>query len=83
MPRLVVTNTRAIDVPSLALHRPLPELSQKRITKAVREALRKQFGLENVRVSCSAVLSQERIWTGKCRIEGTEYSYRLMGGLYD
>jgi hypothetical protein len=83
MPRLVVTNTQAIDIPDLAVRRPLRELSEKRITKAVREALRKQYGLENVTVSCSATLSQGQIWTGKCRIEEKEYSYRLMRGLYD
>ena len=81
--RLVVMNTRVIDVPGLGLHRSLRELSEKRITKAVRDALRNQYGVDNVEVSCSATLSQERIWTGKCRVDGTEYSYRLMAGLYD
>jgi hypothetical protein len=83
MARLVVMNTLEFEIPSLGLRAALHELSQKRITKAVREALRREYGLDNVEVSCTATLSQGRIWTGKCHINGIEYSYRLMRGLYD
>ena len=39
MPRLVMMDIREIDVPGLAVQRPLYELSEKRITRAVRQAL--------------------------------------------
>ena len=86
MARLVVTNQMmsdlAIEIPGLARQKPLHELSQKRITKAVRDALRQQDCGE-IEVSCSATLSQD-IWIGSCRINGIKFGYRLMsGGLYD
>jgi GTP cyclohydrolase I len=79
--RLVLTDVRQLSIPGLGSHRPFRKLSQKRITKAVREALRKEYGSENVEVSCSATHYQG-IWKGTCRIGRTCYSYRLMAGLY-
>jgi hypothetical protein len=78
---LVLSDIREIPIPGLGSNRDFHELNQKRITKAVREALRKEFGPENVEVSCSAVLNHG-IWTGKCSVDGTPYFYRLMAGLY-
>jgi 23S rRNA C2498 (ribose-2'-O)-methylase RlmM len=86
MARLVVSNPTmsdlAIEIIDLARYKSLHELSEKRITKAVRDALRKQ-GCAGVEVSCSASLSGD-VWVGKCRIDGISFDYRLMrGGLYD
>lgn len=81
MPRLILMHTRRIEIPRLDPQRRLQELTQEIITKAVREALRKQYGPDKVKVSRSAVLDRGRIWTGKCRIDGLEYSYLLMEGL--
>jgi hypothetical protein len=79
--RLVLSDIRKMDIPGLGSQRAFRELSQKRITKAVRAALREEYGPDNVEVSCSATC-YHGIWSGKCRINGTPYSYRLMSGLY-
>ena len=81
MARLVVMNTKAIDIPGLARHRAFDKLSQKRITKAVRDTLRAKYGTDNVEVSCTAVWKQG-MWTGDCWINGEKCLYRVMRGLY-
>lgn len=42
--RLVLSDIRKMDIPGLGSQREFRELSQKRITKAVRAALREQYG---------------------------------------
>ena len=83
MVRLVVTNPAmsdfAIDIFGLARQKPLHKLGQKRVTKAVRDALRND-GFDDIEVSCSATLSESRIWLGKCRINGVEVGYQLVSG---
>ena len=79
--RLVLSDIRKLDIPGLGSQREFRELSQKRITKAVSTALRNEYGTDNVEVSCSA-MCYGGIWSGKCRVKGTAYSYRLMAGLY-
>lgn len=74
-------NTKAIDISGLARNKALDTLSQKRITKAVREMLRAKYGFDNVEVSCTAVLKQG-MWTGDCWINGEQCLYRVMRGLY-
>lgn len=81
MARLVLRDIRQMEISGLGSHRPFRELSQKRITKAVREALREQYGSDKVEVSCSATCNGG-IWAGKCRVNGTSYSYQVMSGLY-
>jgi hypothetical protein len=78
--RLVLSDIRKLDIPGLGSQREFRQLSQKRITKAVRAALREQYGTD-VEVSCSATCNGG-IWAGTCRVNGTSYSYRLMSGLY-
>lgn len=82
MALLVYMGSKKLDIPGLAHNKLLAELSQKRITKAVRETLRKQYGFPNVKVSCTATIVHGSIWTGKCTINGIETPYRLMAGLY-
>ena len=53
-----------------------PQLSEKRITKAVREELRRKYGESRVEVSCTA-LFHEGCWRGRCEIDGSKYEYRV------
>ena len=81
MARLLVTNPAmsdfAIDIFGLARRKALHKLGQKRVTRTVRDALR-NYGFDDIEVSCSATLSESRIWLGKCRINGVEVGYQLM-----
>jgi len=77
MARLVIAKSEAIEIPGLARNRPFDELSQKRVTRAAREALRAKYGHHNVEVSCSAFL-RNGIWIGQCSINGTKVPYQLM-----
>jgi hypothetical protein len=72
----------AIDIFVLARQKPLHKLSQQSITKAVRDALR-NYGFDDIEVSCSATLSEGRIWSGKCRINSVEVGYQLISGPID
>ena len=83
MARLIVMGTQELEISNLGRNKSLYELSEKRITKAVRAALREKYGFGEVEVSCAAVLSRGRVWTGRCCVRGIETSYQLMAGLYD
>ncbi len=56
--------------------RNFPNLSEKRITKAVRGALRNEYGHEHVEVSCAAAFGNGE-WVGACDIQGEPQRYRL------
>ena len=75
---LKVTNGYETAVPGLARNKSLLALSQKRITKAAREALRKEYGDKNVEVSCSAQVSVQE-WHGECKLSGVEHQYTISG----
>jgi hypothetical protein len=64
---LILTNGYKASLTGLGKIRGLRGLSEKRISKAVREELRKQFGMQNVRVSCAAKLFADG-WHGCCEI---------------
>ena len=74
--KLLVDNGWGCRLPGLGKIRPLLMLSEKRITKAVRQALRQQFGDYDVDVSCSADLRGQE-WRGRCEIGGISYGYRI------
>jgi len=57
---LSVSNSFKADLPGLGRNRGYAGLSAKRVSKAVRQALRNQYGSPNVEVSCSI----ERIENG-------------------
>lgn len=80
MARLVLSDIRKMEIPGVGANRRFGKLSQKRITKAVRKALRQEYGSARVEVSCSAIFDRG-FWIGKCRIGGTPYSYQLSAGL--
>jgi len=69
-------------VPGLARNKSLLALSQKRITKAAREAFRKKYGEENVEVSCSAQVSAGE-WHGECKLCGVEHRYTISNLISD
>jgi hypothetical protein len=56
--------------------RPLLSLSEKRVTKAVREELRKRYGFDETEVACDATYSSNE-WRGKCRIAGEPMTYTV------
>ena len=65
-----------VQLPGLGKVRPFATLSEKRITKATRDALRDRYGVNGVEVSCSAKM-RDKQWWGECEIDGISYSYRI------
>ena len=76
MPILFVDNGFRHELPGLGKNTPFGELSEKRVTKAVRECLRRYYGHTAVEVSCDAHMSSGA-WEGQCEINGREYRYRI------
>ena len=74
MPTLIVTNGWSHTIQGLGRNHPFPSLSEKRVTKATREALRWKYGFGQVRVSCAAEF-ESGVWRGCCWIGGQEHGY--------
>jgi hypothetical protein len=75
MPFLIVGD-KQVAVPGLGKNRSLADLSQKRVTKATREALRSEYGHENVTCSCRATFASGK-WIGQCYIHGQIHIFRI------
>jgi hypothetical protein len=71
-----VSNGMVQSLSSLGKIREFEMLSEKRITKCIREALRLKYGNLVVRVSCSAEFRDSR-WYGVCWIEGEKLNYTI------
>lgn len=76
MAMLTVGNVFATAIPGLGRNQNFPNLSQKRITKVVRGALRAQYGDARVEVSCEAVFANGE-WAGTCQLAGHPHCYRV------
>ena len=76
MPTLTVGNGFTTTIPGLGRNQNFPNLSEKRITRAVRDALREQYGDGRVEVSCSAAFEKGE-WVGACEIAGQPQSYSV------
>lgn len=76
MPTLTIGNGFTATIPGLGRNQNFPNLSEKRITKAVRAALRDEYGDRRVEVSCAAAFDNGE-WVGACEIEGEPQQYRL------
>jgi hypothetical protein len=76
MSTLTVSNGYRVPLLRLGRNRAIQNLSQKRITKAVREELRQRYGLSNVEVCCSARLTSDG-WRGSCKIHQEDLSYKI------
>ena len=74
MASLKVSNGYEQSLAGLGKIRQFERLSEKRITKCVREALRRQHRINGVKVSCSAHFLNSR-WHGVCWIGGQEFNY--------
>lgn len=79
MSTLSVDNGCQIPLPGLGKNRALRNLSKKRVSKAVREALRKQYGPPNVEVGCTPVRASDS-WHGSCKIHQEKFSYKVTAG---
>jgi len=77
MPTLIVTNGFTEDLPGLGKITPFLALSEKRVTKAVRECLRHQYGFSAVEVSCEAHVEKNE-WQGWCHISGEKWKYCVL-----
>jgi len=77
MPKLTVENRFSCTLPGLGKIAAFESLSQKRITKVAREALRKTYGEPNVEVSCIAEFGASA-WAGRCVIGGQPFKYRIV-----
>jgi hypothetical protein len=76
MPTLTVTNGYRKDLPGLGSIQAFAALSQKRVTKSAREALRQKYGQLAVEVSCTAEFDGTG-WMGTCKINGDPHRYRI------
>lgn len=76
MPKLEIDNGFSQDIPGLGKIRPFADLSSKRISKCVRDVLRKEYGFSNAHVSCEPML-RDGIWVGNCEINGETHIYRI------
>ena len=76
MPQLSLANGYKQTLPGLGRYQAFDTLSEKRITKCVREALRKRFGFSAVTVSCSAEFDG-REWRRACTSAGNPLGYRI------
>ena len=76
MNTLKVSNGYGVILPNLGKTRDLPSLSERRITKTVRDELRKWYGPENVEVSCDATFHEGR-WRGRCKIWAERFDYTV------
>jgi hypothetical protein len=77
MPLLIVANGFRQELPGLGKNTPFLALSEKRVTKAVRECLRDEYGLAAVEVSCEASAGANE-WHGRCQISGSRFEYRVL-----
>jgi hypothetical protein len=76
MPTLMVGNGFSTEIPGLGKNQSFSALSEKRMTKAAREALREQYGPERVEVSFLAYFMRGE-WVGECKVDQRSHSYRL------
>lgn len=76
MALLIVQNGFKAELPGLGKNKFISDLSEKRITKAVREKLRTEYGLLNVIVSCEAYIFG-KTWHGRCTINDVEFKYEI------
>jgi hypothetical protein len=76
MRMLFVANGFSCEIPGLGKNQSFSMLSQKRVTRAAREALRKQYDGERVEVSCAAYFTRGE-WVGECRVDQHSHSYRI------
>ena len=61
---------------NLGVRKKLSNFSQKRITKEVRQVLRRKFGHNKVKVSCKANFNRHlQRWEGEYKINSNTYSF--------
>lgn len=77
MGMLIVANGYRTPLAGLGRNRSIRKLSQKRITKAVRQQLRERYGPPNVEVSCKAKLASDG-WRGSCKIYQADFDYEIV-----
>jgi len=77
MKKLIIENLYQTEITGLGKYKSFEELSQKRITKSVRQKLRNKYGKENITVSCAASF-ENGLWKGTCIINGNEYKYKII-----
>jgi hypothetical protein len=77
MPVLTVTNGFSGQLAGLGKITPIRALSEKRVTKAVRQRLRDEYGVPGVEVSCEADM-RDGVWQGTCWINSAQFRYRIL-----
>jgi hypothetical protein len=79
MPTLLVSNGYAQALNGLGKIAPFAKLSQKRVTKATRAALRLHYSNSEIEVSCTA-LFLNNAWHGLCSINQKPFEYVISNG---
>jgi len=80
MAQVIIRGHRA-NIPGLGSRKDLFQLSEKRVTQAVRNHLKQHFGNNRVKVSCSAQ-NLGNLWRGNYKIKNgntwRNYNYRVI-----
>ncbi len=76
MTTLTVSNGYQASLPGVGKIRGLRNLTEKRVTKAVREELRRWYGFDDIEVTCEAALTAHG-WEGRCKIHGEPLRFKL------
>jgi len=76
MSTLTVSNGYRTLIPGLGRYRGLGNLSKKRVSIAVRNKLRQEYGLANVEVSCEPEPTPNG-WSGSCKIFQDAFHYTI------
>lgn len=82
MVTLIVPNLVHVKIQGLGRRVLFSHISEKRVTRSVRDALRIKFGEGAVVVSCSAIY-RDQVWVGSCSIHNVEHQYTLKSDARD
>ena len=77
MPTLLVGNGFETALPGLGRNTEFSSLSEKRVTRAVRHALREQYGHDHVVEVSGTAYFMRGEWVGECRVDHQSHSYRV------
>jgi hypothetical protein len=76
MPILSVSNGYTSNIYGFGQRIPFLELSERWVTKKVKDQLRRAYGVKNIKVSSLASYINTT-WQGECVINGIRYKYTI------
>jgi len=75
LPILIISDLQIkLPLDGLAKRKPLPSLSEKRVTAKVRESLKQKFNYKHVKVACKTQLKKGQ-WKGRGYYKGKKFNW--------